>query len=78
MNFIWIYNQYIVFNAKILIIFCVVIHIIIWYINTRNKKWNKNDLQSSQQWYILDKYLRFDKKRSATVKHDGCHKINWI
>ena len=26
------------------------------------KKEIENDLQSSQQWYILDKYLRFDKK----------------
>ena len=44
----------------------------------QEQKENKNDLQSSQQWYILDEYLRFDKKRSATAKHDGCHKINWI
>ena len=63
MNFIWIYNQYIVINAKILTIFCVVIHIIIWYINTRNKNEIKNGLQSSQQWCILDTYLRFNKKK---------------
>ena len=44
----------------------------------QEQKGNKNGLQSSQQWYTLDEYLRFDKKRSATVKHDGCHKINWI
>ena len=26
------------------------------------RKETKNDLQSSQQWYILYEYLRFDKK----------------
>ena len=35
---------------------------LIWYINTRNKNENTNGLQSSQQWYILNEYLRFDKK----------------
>ena len=35
---------------------------LIWYIDVRNKRKIKNDLQSSQQWYILDEYLRFDKK----------------
>ena len=48
-------------------IYYVVIHIIIWYINTRNKNEIKNGLQSSQQWYILDEYLRFDKKEVLTV-----------
>ena len=35
-------------------------------------------MQSSKQWYILDEYLRFDKKRSATVKQDGCPEIKLI
>ena len=53
-------------NAEILTIYCVVICIIIWYIDIRNKKETKNDLQSSQQWDILDRYLRL--KISATVE----------
>ena len=55
------------FYSDIQSIYYVVIHIIIWYINTRNKNEIKNGLQSSQQWYILDKYLRFDKKEVLTV-----------
>ena len=41
---------------------CIEIQYSIWYIGIRNKKETKNGLQSSQQWYILDEYLRFDKK----------------
>ena len=37
---------------------------------------NKNNLQLSQQWDILDEYLGFVNKRGITVKQDGCLKSN--
>ena len=51
----YIFETWILFGF-IINIYYVVICIIIWYINTRNKNETKNDLKSSQQWYILDEY----------------------
>ena len=56
----------------------VVIYIIIWYIGIRNKKEIKNSLQSSQQWYILDEYLRFDKKEVLPYDKTVALKLNYF
>ena len=43
---------------------------------SETKRKQKYDLQSSQQWDILDRCLGFVNKRGITVKQDGCLKFN--
>ena len=50
-------------------------NMIYWY---QKQKGNKNSLQSSQQWYILDEYLRFDKKKCLPCSKTVALKLNYF